>query len=202
MVKCWEYHNCRDRDCPAYGKEDQHCWLISNIHKCPNYIAEEKLINCIKCKVFLLNVEYDDIAKTQTLHILIEKLLEYYQLTTTYQQVSKAADLFIFHIKEGVLFVPLILSFTTDRLVWLANEFPRILKEGDIKVVILDLSRLVVEPQTTTTIDRLIRTIELLGVKLILVGASPTLVNEVLKGNYHWEHLPIYSSLQEVPLLK
>lgn len=27
-IRCWEYKNCQQTDCPAYGETESHCWLI------------------------------------------------------------------------------------------------------------------------------------------------------------------------------
>jgi len=32
LRKCWEFHKCVDKNCPAYMSDDMRCWLISGTH--------------------------------------------------------------------------------------------------------------------------------------------------------------------------
>lgn len=53
--RCWEYLECKNSDCPAYGQEESPCWEITG-HRCGDRVfarLEEKLIQCcFKCPFF------------------------------------------------------------------------------------------------------------------------------------------------------
>ncbi|MFQ6043158.1 MAG: HAMP domain-containing protein, partial [Candidatus Poribacteria bacterium] len=52
-VKCWEFHNCDESDCPAYGSYDLRCWLQSSTH-CNRTVQmsfEDKTEVCCRCQV-------------------------------------------------------------------------------------------------------------------------------------------------------
>ena len=48
LVTCWEYFDCKEKDCPAYGQNKVACWEITG-HRCRDKVfgrIEEKLIRC------------------------------------------------------------------------------------------------------------------------------------------------------------
>jgi signal transduction histidine kinase len=53
--RCWEYLECKNSDCPAYGQEESPCWEVTG-HRCGDRVfarLEEKLIQCcFKCPFF------------------------------------------------------------------------------------------------------------------------------------------------------
>ncbi len=53
--RCWEYLECKNSDCPAYGQEGSPCWEVTG-HRCGDRVfarLEEKLIQCcFKCPFF------------------------------------------------------------------------------------------------------------------------------------------------------
>ncbi len=51
---CWQEKNCDRSDCPAYKRESEKCWLVSNTC-CGNPLIEsygDKLAYCMSCEVF------------------------------------------------------------------------------------------------------------------------------------------------------
>ena len=51
---CWEEKNCIQDDCPAFKRENEQCWLVSNT-LCGNALVEsygDKLSYCMTCDVF------------------------------------------------------------------------------------------------------------------------------------------------------
>ncbi len=52
--RCWEMKNCIRKDCPAYGRTDESCWLLPHT-LCGNSLMEtygDKLAYCMTCEVF------------------------------------------------------------------------------------------------------------------------------------------------------
>ncbi len=53
--RCWEYLECKNSDCPAYGQDESPCWEVTG-HRCGDRVfarLEEKLIQCcFKCPFF------------------------------------------------------------------------------------------------------------------------------------------------------
>ncbi|MGQ9631721.1 MAG: sensor histidine kinase [bacterium] len=55
-LKCWEMLNCRNEDCPAFGREDEACWFLM-LTQCQGDELETNLLDkfterCLNCKVF------------------------------------------------------------------------------------------------------------------------------------------------------
>jgi PAS domain S-box-containing protein len=64
-LKCWEFHHCSEKDCPAYGAANKKCWLVSGTH-CREDIqgtALEKMKLCLKCLVFEVNMDMDSMSE-------------------------------------------------------------------------------------------------------------------------------------------
>jgi hypothetical protein len=60
-IKCWEFFNCDEQECPVYKSGELSCWLVSETH-CRNEIQGkfiEKIEMCIRCEVFKANIDVD-----------------------------------------------------------------------------------------------------------------------------------------------
>jgi putative nucleotidyltransferase with HDIG domain len=58
-VKCWDFFECAEKECPAYKSRNLRCWLFANTH-CRNEIQGEfieKMEMCSDCKVFKKNMD-------------------------------------------------------------------------------------------------------------------------------------------------
>ncbi len=79
-LKCWEYYQCRERDCPILkSRKSLRCWLISGTH-CRNEIQGkfiEKTEMCLKCKIFKANMDIP--AMKKTMMVLGRQFEEYRQ---------------------------------------------------------------------------------------------------------------------------
>lgn len=76
-LKCWEFHHCGDKDCPAYEAADRKCWLVSGTH-CRGEAqgtALEKMKLCLKCLVFEVNMDMDSMS--EVLNSVNEQFIEY-----------------------------------------------------------------------------------------------------------------------------
>ena len=69
FLKCWEYFDCNENECPAYKSDDQQCWLLSGTY-CHEDIQGtwiEKMEACINCKVYETNFNSNDWKSTLSL---------------------------------------------------------------------------------------------------------------------------------------
>jgi PAS domain S-box-containing protein len=76
-LKCWEFHHCDEKDCPAYEAVDKKCWLVSGTH-CrgeAQSTALEKMKLCLKCLVFEVNMDMD--SMTEVLNSINKQFIEY-----------------------------------------------------------------------------------------------------------------------------
>ncbi|OGF44464.1 MAG: hypothetical protein A2231_10555 [Candidatus Firestonebacteria bacterium RIFOXYA2_FULL_40_8] len=66
QLKCWEYHKCAKKECPAYGSSDLKCWLKSGTfcHEKINDTFLEKMEACMGCPVFNMNFDRDEWQET------------------------------------------------------------------------------------------------------------------------------------------
>jgi len=65
-VKCWEFFECTEKECPVYKSKELRCWLISETH-CRNEIQGkflEKMEMCLGCKPFEANMDADSLKAT------------------------------------------------------------------------------------------------------------------------------------------
>lgn len=79
-IKCWNFFNCKRRDCPAYESKDLRCWLFSGTH-CRNEIQGkflEKMEICVNCEVFKENM--DLLAIKETVALVAKQLKEFRQI--------------------------------------------------------------------------------------------------------------------------
>lgn len=65
-LKCWEFDNCEQLECPAYKSDDHRCWVISGTF-CRDSIKEEfieKMEFCLECDFFKANIGIDSLEDT------------------------------------------------------------------------------------------------------------------------------------------
>jgi signal transduction histidine kinase len=65
-VKCWQFFECNDKDCPVYKSKELRCWLIPGTH-CRNEIQGkflEKIEMCLECEPFKANMDVSSMEKT------------------------------------------------------------------------------------------------------------------------------------------
>jgi len=65
-VKCWEYFQCDEVECPAYKSKELMCWVISG-NRCRKEIQGrflEKMEMCLECKPFKENMDVDSMEAT------------------------------------------------------------------------------------------------------------------------------------------
>jgi PAS domain S-box-containing protein len=66
QVKCWDFFNCNEKDCPVYIAKSYRCWLFSETH-CRNEIQGkylEKMEMCLGCKIFKTNMNVSSMKAT------------------------------------------------------------------------------------------------------------------------------------------
>ena len=76
-VKCWEYFQCDEKECPVFKSKELNCWLIPGTH-CRNEIQGkflEKVEMCLECEPFKANMDADSME--ETLKVLDEQLTEF-----------------------------------------------------------------------------------------------------------------------------
>lgn len=76
---CWEIMQCRESDCPSFGKVDLRCWLQQGTHCFDSVQGEwlEKMELCLSCAVFNDNIQPDDFQ--DTLKVIAEQFEKYRQ---------------------------------------------------------------------------------------------------------------------------
>lgn len=65
-IKCWEFFECTEKECPVYKSEELKCWLISRTH-CRNEIQGkflEKMEMCLGCEPFEANMDANSLKAT------------------------------------------------------------------------------------------------------------------------------------------
>jgi PAS domain S-box-containing protein len=76
-VKCWEFFECKEAECPVLKSEELQCWLVSGTH-CRDEIQGtflEKVEICLDCTPFKANV--DDRSLERTLKVVHEQFIEF-----------------------------------------------------------------------------------------------------------------------------
>jgi PAS domain S-box-containing protein len=76
-LKCWEFHHCGDKDCPAYEAAEKKCWLVSGT-RCKGETqgsALEKMRLCLQCLVFEVNMDIG--AMNEVLNSVNQQFLDY-----------------------------------------------------------------------------------------------------------------------------
>lgn len=65
-IKCWEFFECNEQECPVYKAKELRCWLIPGTH-CRNEIQGkflEKMEMCLHCEPFRANMDLDSMEAT------------------------------------------------------------------------------------------------------------------------------------------
>ncbi len=65
-IKCWEFFECNEKECPVYRLRELKCWLISGTH-CRQQIQGqflEKMEMCLECEPFNANMDPDSMKAT------------------------------------------------------------------------------------------------------------------------------------------
>ncbi|MFH1672797.1 MAG: PAS domain S-box protein [Pseudomonadota bacterium] len=65
-IKCWEFFECNEKECPVYTSKEPRCWLIPGT-RCRNEIQGkflEKLEMCLECEPFKANIDVDSLEET------------------------------------------------------------------------------------------------------------------------------------------
>ncbi len=65
-IRCWEFFQCKETECPVYTTGDERCWLVSGTH-CRNEIQGkflEKIEICLDCELFKANIDVDSVKET------------------------------------------------------------------------------------------------------------------------------------------
>ncbi|MFQ6063786.1 MAG: methanogen output domain 1-containing protein [Methanosarcinales archaeon] len=87
-INCWKYYECKEKDCPAYKKENIACWLISETH-CRDEIQGtfyEKIELCIDCYVFNHNLRETNLKET------LKKVADSLRKLTKLEKIVKAQN--------------------------------------------------------------------------------------------------------------
>jgi PAS domain S-box-containing protein len=67
-IKCWDFFNCDEQECPVQKSEELRCWLVSETH-CRDEIQGkfiEKIEMCVGCEVFKANIDVESMEQTLT----------------------------------------------------------------------------------------------------------------------------------------
>lgn len=76
-VKCRDFFECNERECPVYEKKEFRCWLVPGTH-CRNEIQGkflEKMEMCLECEPFRANMDVDSME--ETLKLLNEQFTQF-----------------------------------------------------------------------------------------------------------------------------
>jgi PAS domain S-box-containing protein len=79
-VKCWEFFQCNEKECPALKSKELNCWLVAGT-RCRNEIQGkflEKIEVCLECEPFKANIDVCSMA--ETLKVINEQLSAYRHL--------------------------------------------------------------------------------------------------------------------------
>ncbi|MDY6952784.1 MAG: PAS domain S-box protein, partial [Thermodesulfobacteriota bacterium] len=76
-LKCWEFFQCNETECPVFKTKEVMCWLISGTH-CRNEIQGrflEKMEMCLECEPFQQNIDVGSLEAT--LKVVNEQFTEF-----------------------------------------------------------------------------------------------------------------------------
>ncbi|MCK5543688.1 MAG: PAS domain S-box protein, partial [Desulfobulbaceae bacterium] len=65
-IKCWDFFECNEKECPVYRSKELNCWLIPGTH-CRNEIQGmflDKMEMCLECEPFKANIDVDSLETT------------------------------------------------------------------------------------------------------------------------------------------
>ena len=107
-TNCWEILECGKKECPAYGKADNKCWLIGGTY-CNDEISGkcvEKMAACLDCSVFKTNYDPADCLKTlevmsgQFKSVTKQLLAEQNDMKTAQTKLSEFKTTSVYLLKE------------------------------------------------------------------------------------------------------
>jgi hypothetical protein len=67
-IKCWEFFECNEKECPVHKTQELKCWLVSGTH-CRQEIQGrflEKMEMCLECEPFRQNIDVQSMEETGT----------------------------------------------------------------------------------------------------------------------------------------
>jgi signal transduction histidine kinase len=76
-LKCWEFFECNEKECPVYESKDLKCWLVPGTH-CRKEIQGKflkKMEICLQCEPFRANMDVDTME--ETLKVVNEQFTEF-----------------------------------------------------------------------------------------------------------------------------
>jgi len=76
-IKCWEFFECNEKECPAYKLKEPKCWLIPGTH-CRSEIQGkflEKIEMCLECEPFKRNIDVESME--ETLKVVNKQFVEF-----------------------------------------------------------------------------------------------------------------------------
>ena len=76
-VRCWEFFECKEKECPVFKSKEPRCWLVSGTH-CRDEIQGkflEKIELCLECEPFKKNI--DAASLEETLQVVHEQFSEF-----------------------------------------------------------------------------------------------------------------------------
>jgi PAS domain S-box-containing protein len=79
-IKCWEFFECNEEECPVYKSKTLSCWLVSGTH-CRNEIQGkflEKMEMCLECQPFRENVDLSSLE--ETLRLVNEQFIDFREM--------------------------------------------------------------------------------------------------------------------------
>ncbi|MBW2566036.1 MAG: PAS domain S-box protein [Deltaproteobacteria bacterium] len=79
-MKCWEFFECDEIECPVYRSKELGCWLVSGTH-CRDEIQGkflEKIEMCLECEPFKANVDISSLE--DTLKVVHEQFIEFREM--------------------------------------------------------------------------------------------------------------------------
>jgi len=142
---------------------------------------EERLVACII-----------DITELKTTQNKLEKALRAQQ--ETIKELSTPA----LPIWKDVTMIPLIGTYDSLRMKDLSDNLTRVIKKNMSETVLLDLSALkFVDSIVIAELIKLIKAMELLGTRTILVGIEPDMAHSIVRLGADLENVPKYSTLEK-----
>lgn len=76
-IKCWEFFECNEKECPVLKTQELKCWLVPGTH-CRQEIQGrflEKMEMCLECEPFRQNIDVESME--ETLKVLNQQFLQF-----------------------------------------------------------------------------------------------------------------------------
>jgi methyl-accepting chemotaxis protein len=76
-IKCWEFFECNEKECPVLKTQELKCWLVPGTH-CRQDIQGlflEKMEMCLECEPFRQNIDVESME--ETLKVLNQQFLQF-----------------------------------------------------------------------------------------------------------------------------